>query len=421
MGSIWSKSGSLELDNDGQPAIGATAEFFQGGTTTPLEVFQDADEGTPHEDPVEADGYGRWPFVSIPFCASYDVKVTTDGGTQLYYYRELPNPDPIEASEDSVDDAELIQTGDIIFSPKTGTRTGFVRANARTIGSASSGATERANADTEDLYTFNWNNFANGILAVATGRGASAAADFAANKAIALLDGRAATLRGVDDMGNTAASLLGSATFTTGDATTGGSVAGANTHVITEAQLPNHTHTFSATSGSDGAHTHTATTSSDGAHTHTGSTGSGGAHTHTGTTDSGGSHTHTGTTDNDSPDHTHNYSDAQIGASNAVASIAAQQVGNTDATRTTGGASARHTHTFTTASGGAHTHTFTTSSDGAHTHSISSDGAHTHTLTTSSNGAHTHTVSGTTGTGSGSGSAHNNVSRSILGNWLQKL
>lgn len=54
-----------------------------------------------------------------------------------------------------------------------------------------------------------------------------------------------------------------------------------------------------------------------------------------------------------------------------------------------------HTHTFTTAAGGAHTHTTsgTAASNGAHTHSISTDekGAHTHSASTASNGNHTHT------------------------------
>lgn len=237
MGQLWDHSNQIEWYS-AAPAVGAKAYFYQGNTTTPIAVYQDAAEATPHADPVVADGNGRWPSVFIPFIASFDVRATTSGGTQLYYPRAIPNPDPVEASVDSIDDNQLLQTGDIIFAPKTGTRSGFVRVNGRTIGSASSGATERANADTSDLFEYLWNNFANGILAVSGGRGGSAAADFAANKPIALLDGRSGTLRGVSDMGNSSDSLLASATFTTGDATTGGSWAGANTHVITTAQMP---------------------------------------------------------------------------------------------------------------------------------------------------------------------------------------
>jgi len=274
MGSAWSKSNSIEFDNNGERAGGARARFFIGGTTTPLTTYTDAAETTPHTHPVVADAGGRWPIVFIPFLSSYDVRVTTSGGTQLYYPQEIPNPDPVEASEDSVDAEALIATGDVIWSPKAGTRSGFVRLNGRTIGSAASGATERANADTSDLFTFLWDALADTQAPVSTGRGASAAADFAANKTLTLLDAKSSGLIGLDDMGGSAASRLGSATFVNGAATTAGSVAGgsgtgANTQVILEANLAAHTHTFSATSSSDGGHTHTVDITDPG-HIHTG-------------------------------------------------------------------------------------------------------------------------------------------------------
>jgi len=335
MGVLWSKSGTIERDNNDNRTGGALAYFYQGNTTTPITVYQDADETTPHAHPVAAASSGRWPTVFIPFRASYDLKVTTSSGTQLYYPTEIPNPNPVEAAEDSVDDSELIQTGDIVCSPATGARTGFVRLNGRTIGSASSGATERANADTADLYTFNWNNFSDSICPVATGRGASAEADFAANKALTLISGRSAFLCGADDMGNSAASLGYGGSFATGDAVTGGSTGGANTHTLTTAESAAHTHGAGSLSAD-----------------------SGGAHTHTGTTDSGGAHTHTGTVT------AHAGSGQASGSGNFTNALD----GSRSLTIDSGGA---HTHTFTTASGGAHTHTISgtsasTGGGGAH-------------------------------------------------------
>lgn len=192
-------------------------------------------------------------------------------------------------------------TGAMMMFGATTAPTGWVRVNGRTIGNASSAATERANADTSSLFTFLWTNYSDSVCAVSSGRGASAAADYAANKTIALPDLRGRAFFGLDDMGNSAAGRLGS--VITGQ-TTNGASGGTETHTLTEAQLPSHTHT--GTTSSDGAHTHTVaytnatrdlgasgslmnysgsdlttTTSSNGAHTHTftsNATGSGAAH-----------------------------------------------------------------------------------------------------------------------------------------------
>jgi hypothetical protein len=77
-------------------------------------------------------------------------------------------------------------TGDVKMTYKTTADTGWVLMNDGTIGSAASGATTRANADTATLYALLWNNTADAQCAVSTGRGANAAADFAANKTLAL-------------------------------------------------------------------------------------------------------------------------------------------------------------------------------------------------------------------------------------------
>lgn len=77
-------------------------------------------------------------------------------------------------------------TGDVKITYKTVADTGWVFMNDGTIGDATSGGTTRANADTSALFTLLWNNTANAQCAVSTGRGANAAADFAAHKTIAL-------------------------------------------------------------------------------------------------------------------------------------------------------------------------------------------------------------------------------------------
>lgn len=79
------------------------------------------------------------------------------------------------------------------------------------IGSTTSGATNRANADTEALYKQVWDSFADSEAAVAGGRGASATADYAANKPIALPDGRGRVVAVLDNLGGSPANCITSA------------------------------------------------------------------------------------------------------------------------------------------------------------------------------------------------------------------
>ena len=131
--------------------------------------------------------------------------------------------------------------------------TGWVLLSGRTIGSASSGATERASADTEALFTLLWNSMGNSEAAVSGGRGASAAADFAANKTIALPDARGRVIAGKDNMGGTAATRLDSGGAGIA-ATTLGAAGGSQTVTLTSAQsgLPEHTHNVSLNINSSG-------------------------------------------------------------------------------------------------------------------------------------------------------------------------
>lgn len=82
---------------------------------------------------------------------------------------------------------------------------GWIKENGGTIGSAASGATTRANADTLSLFGHLWSNFSNTVLPIQTSggapttRGASAGADFAANKRMPLFDSRSRYIRAADE------------------------------------------------------------------------------------------------------------------------------------------------------------------------------------------------------------------------------
>lgn len=135
----------------------------------------------------------------------------------------------------------LWTTGDAKLTFKTVADAGWVMANDGSIGSAASGATTRANADTEALYTLLWNNVTDAWAPVSGGRGASAAADFAADKTLSLPKalGRAIAVAGAG-AGLTARPL--------------GSTVGAETHTLTQAQTPLKDHVHGVT---DPGHGHT--------------------------------------------------------------------------------------------------------------------------------------------------------------------
>lgn len=76
-------------------------------------------------------------------------------------------------------------TGDIKITWKTTADTGWIMHTDGSIGAASSGATY-ANAAAQALYLLIWTNFSNSLAPVNGGRGANAAADWAANKRIDL-------------------------------------------------------------------------------------------------------------------------------------------------------------------------------------------------------------------------------------------
>ena len=228
---------SQQLDQYGKPLAGCLFYTIQAGTTsTPQNAYQDSGLTIALPNPQICDAAGRLPQM---FLADGTIKVRlTDknGVTQIV----ADNIQVIGASSGSggggtVDPTTILQTGDMKITYGTGSLTGFVRANGRTIGSSTSGATERANADTQALFEYLWGADSN--LAVSGGRGASAAADWAANKTLALPDFRGRAIAGLDDMGNSAAGRLTSSYFGT-SATVLGAAGGSESQTLTQSQLP---------------------------------------------------------------------------------------------------------------------------------------------------------------------------------------
>jgi len=241
-GSI-SLAGAQQFDVLGNLLGGAKIYWIQAGTTsTPQNAYYDTGLVSPLPNPYTLEADARIPF---HYLADGQIKVRivdSNGVTRFEQDNILViGPSSGGGGGGGVDPTTVFVTGDVLWLPIQGTRAGWTRANGRTMGSASSGATERANADTSALFSYLWNNFSNAVCPVSTGRGASAAADFAANKTITLLDWRGYVPGGLDDMGNSAASRWANVPVVSGSVTTAGSVLGEATNTLLTANLPPYT------------------------------------------------------------------------------------------------------------------------------------------------------------------------------------
>lgn len=198
-----------QVDQNGRPLAGALLYFYVVGTVaTPQIAYQDTALSQPLPWPVQADQNGRLPMFYLAD-GSVHVRLTDAGGGVQFDYPNMtvigPSISGGGGGGSTVDPTTLFSTGDVKIRPGNEVLTGWVRMNGNTIGSAASGATERANADTQNLYVWLWTNCAtpntNLECAVTGGLGASALADFGANKPIATPDMRARTPFGRDCMG----------------------------------------------------------------------------------------------------------------------------------------------------------------------------------------------------------------------------
>lgn len=239
-GTIPGISMTQQLDNLGKPLSGGKLYLLQAGTvSTPQNCYQDSALTIVWPNPITLDAYGRIPQL---FCADGSIKIrlTDKNGVSILTQDGLlvVGPSGGGGGGGTVDPTTIASTGDLKVAYGTSILNGWVRANGRTIGSSTSGASERANSDCQALFIYLWGTDEN--LAVSGGRGASAAADWAANKTIALPDWRGRALAGLDDMGNSAAGRL-TATYFGATATVLGAAGGAESRTLATANLPPYT------------------------------------------------------------------------------------------------------------------------------------------------------------------------------------
>lgn len=237
-GNVPGFSVTPQFDKLGKLATGCKLYVVQAGTVAaPQNAYQDTALTILQPNPMTCDATGRLPqwFVAD---GNIKLRLTDKNNIDLFVQDNLLVIGPSGGGGGgggTVDPTTILATGDFKDVYNTGVLSGFVRCNGRTIGSATSGATERANADTSALFSFLWNADAN--LAVSGGRGASSAADFAANKTLTLPDCRNRVRASLGDMGNADAARL-SLAFLGCAGTTLGCAGGGQSVALSLSELP---------------------------------------------------------------------------------------------------------------------------------------------------------------------------------------
>jgi len=235
-GTLYGLGLSQQTDINGRPLSGCLLYLYAATTSSPVTAYQDYGLTVMLPNPLEADSTGRIPQFWLPD-GTYRARLTTSAGIEVFDFDSIAAIGPSVSTTSgggtgtAVDPTAIYQTGDPLWVPVAGTRSGWIRMNGRTFGSASSGGAERANADTQALYEYIWNGFSDTLCPVTGGRGVSAAADFLANKSIATLDMRDRGPFGLGDMGNSDAGLI-----VGGTPTVAGSSGGLEKSSITIAQ-----------------------------------------------------------------------------------------------------------------------------------------------------------------------------------------
>ncbi len=230
-------------DSNGRPMVGALLYLYQVGTVaTPQNAFQDLSLLNALPWPVPTDANGRLPMFYLADGAVHARLTDSTGIVQFDYPTMLvvgPSSGSGGGGGGTIDPTSIATTGDVKFRPVAGGLTGWVRLNGQTIGSAASGASGRANADTQALFIYLYSVCVDANCPVSGGRTGNALNDFNANKTLTLLDLRGRSIFGQDDMGSASAGRLTGGTFTSGNATTEQSVGGAGSNTLVQGNLPN--------------------------------------------------------------------------------------------------------------------------------------------------------------------------------------
>lgn len=240
---------AVQVDSAGNQMPGCLLSFFVAGTVaTPQNSFSDFGLSLNPLATVTCDQSGRLPMFWLADGLIHVRLTTSDGIPVIDTTMQVLGPSSGGGGGGStVDPTTILSTGDEKVRYGTGPLAGFVRENGLTIGNSTSGATERANPDTQPLWVYLYVTDPN--LVVSGGRTGNALNDYNASKTITTPDMRGKANIALADMGNSATSLL-TATYFGGNVTTLGSIGGLQNFTLTTPNLPPYTPSTSSLTAS---------------------------------------------------------------------------------------------------------------------------------------------------------------------------
>jgi hypothetical protein len=227
-----------QVDSQGNPASACLLYFFVAGTTaTPQNAYADFGLTQPLANPLSCDQAGRVPMHWLADGLIH-IRLTDSFGLQIVdtTMQVLGPSSGGGGGGGTVDPTSIMSTGDLKVKYATGPLTGFVRTNGLTIGNAGSGATERANADTQALFIFLY-NCGDATLVVSGGRTGNALNDYNAGKTITLPNYSGRALAALDNQGAGAAGVLTTAFYGT-NPTVLGAPGGVQSHAMILGEAP---------------------------------------------------------------------------------------------------------------------------------------------------------------------------------------
>ncbi len=236
---------------EGIPAYSASATYFTNSIVKKAgtyEVYGSKINNNIGNALPDAEDDANWKFLQDLTAQVQDATESQKG------IAEIATTEEVKAG---VDDERYVTPAKLDpYKPATGDgkdhwtsnlQDGWIWADGKTIGNASSNATNRANDDCEDLFKAFWNDYSNSLLPLfdsdgdPVSRGSSAAADWAANCAISVIDKRDRVSAGKGNMGGTPAGRLSGQTNGVSGNSLGNS-GGQETHSNTADENGPHTH-----------------------------------------------------------------------------------------------------------------------------------------------------------------------------------